>query len=208
MALQRIFHKIYVRNGYHLNTLTFLVLTIVYLTTFAGIEASANRCMYRNSFLENNNIPLVDPTGIITIPDQSSDIQCTWKVAAYGPPDTRIKVTFKPFETKSNRRCSSGYLEIHDGAGYKSPTLPLLCSGTTVSPVYSSGRHVWIRTRSDKDNSLWKGFELCYESLDKGTLSLVIILILIITIIIMIMIIIIITLTLVITTTVIIINLN
>ena len=140
---------------------------------FTDTPSAAKHCLIQNSFIENNNIPLGDPTGEILDPNgPRTNVQCTWRITAYGSSDSRVKVTFKPSKTNNTKRCSDGYLEIHDGAGYKSPTLPLLCNGTAVAPVYSSGRHVWIRTRSDKDSSLWKYFEICYESLNKGALLL------------------------------------
>lgn len=141
----------------------------MYIIYSSDALASAKQCLEKNTFMENNNILLYDRTGVISIPEQGKNLFCTWKIAV--SPDSRLKITFKPFESDNDRRCSNGYMEIRDGVGYDTPTQPLSCNGSTIAPWYSNGSHIWIRTRYDKYDSAWNGFKLCYETVDKGEAS-------------------------------------
>ena len=90
------------------------------------------------------------PTG-----DYPTHVDCVWKITT--PYNTRIRFEIMHMSIQSCGKsgtpdfCSCDYLEIRDGISSSDRLLATLCGTRTELPetIYSSGRHLWVRFRSD-----------------------------------------------------------
>ncbi|XP_031564468.1 tolloid-like protein 1, partial [Actinia tenebrosa] len=138
-------------------------------------EPDSTICSPFNTFYQNNNIQVSGSSGYIKSPlygtKYPSNMQCTWVITV--PNGNKIKLTFSDFRVGERfYGCSPShdFVEIRDGEFDVSAILGQYCSSSRPSPVYSSGRHMWIRFNSNSDNYLDKqyaqeknGFRASYE---------------------------------------------
>lgn len=79
----------------------------------------------------------------------SNNMDCIWQITT--PPNTRIALEIAPISIQSCDACRCDFLEVRDGNDSSDHLLTRLC-GTNMKPsviLYSSGRYLWVRFRSD-----------------------------------------------------------
>lgn len=71
---------------------------------------------------------------------------------------------FTTFEVEDNSACVYDSVELFDGRGNSSARLSKSCGSILPSPVYSSGRYMYMQFRSDFSQTA-TGFEAHYRKL-------------------------------------------
>ena len=105
------------------------------------------------------------------------NMDCVWNIAT--PPGTRIKLKLLAMSIQRCSRigtgnaCSCDFLEIRDGNRSSDRLLATLCGNELVGDLFSSGRHLWLRFKSD-ENVTGSGFMALFSSspIVKGTILL------------------------------------
>lgn len=112
----------------------------------------------------NNVIPLNGKTGRLFSPlypeTFPNNMTCTWIIAVTEGHFVRLRITsfFLAYV------CKQTTLEIRDGQKSSSDLLGNFCGSSFERSVFSSGRHLWIRFHSDKDELLYgTGFNAFFE---------------------------------------------
>ena len=142
-------------------------------------EPDSSICSPFNTDYQNDNIQVSGSSGYIQSPlygsKYPSSMQCTWVITV--PEGNKIKLTFSDFAIGVRFYCNSSnlnydHLQIKDGRYSNSTTLKTLCEQRYFfqPQIYSSGRYMWIRFKSNSYNDNPKnttGFkaEFMYESL-------------------------------------------
>ena len=138
------------------------------LSSFVSTVRSSGRCSLNSPFLHNNNLQLTSSSGTFRSPSYPSyypnNMICTWKITV--PSGKRIKLYFDSFRLESGVCSANDYLEIRDGSSSTSLKKGTYC-GSYASTVTSSGRHLWVRFRSDSAIG-YKGFQARYEVISKS----------------------------------------
>lgn len=111
-----------------------------------------------------NASQIVKSAGLITspgFPNESkypNNMDCIWKITT--PPKTRIrfKINSMSIQSQCGRMgtgdaCSCDFLEIRDGNRSSNHLLATLCGDERPADLYSSGPHLWVRFKSDKNGS-------------------------------------------------------
>ena len=93
-----------------------------------------------------------------------SGIDCTWKLSA--PSGKRIKLGSFGYYIEDHSSCQYDYLKIYDGGSSSSRRLTTKCGSGSSSPIYSSGRNLFLRFHSDA-NTVGKGFRIYYSIISK-----------------------------------------
>ena len=102
---------------------------------------------------------------------------CQWNITA--PPGYFVKVYFEMFKLQYNNRnlyCTNGdYVELRDGSSSQDDLIKRFCySGETstlppiVTGVYSTGRHMYMKFRSDPRGPNRQGFSVTYTAVKQG----------------------------------------
>jgi hypothetical protein len=132
------------------------------------VSSSSGKCSSTNSFVKNNNILLSSDRGTITSPkyplNYPHNIQCTWKIAVSSGKTIRLNIDYMSME--SSLRCSKDYLQVRNGYFSTSSLKGDYC-GSTRKTIYSTGRYMWIRFRTDYQYS-YSGFKLSYSIQETG----------------------------------------
>lgn len=105
------------------------------------------------------------------------NMDCVWNITT--PPRTRIKLKLLAMSIQrcgrigTGNACSCDFLEIRDGYRSNDRLLATLCGNELVGDLFSSGRHLWVRFRSD-ENVTSSGFYAIFSSspIVKGTILL------------------------------------
>lgn len=122
-------------------------------------------CNYVNNRLVCRNATrLITAAGNIQSPefpdkDYPTNVDCVWQITT--PLNTRMQFKIITMSIQSCGKsetpdfCSCDYLEIRDGSSSSDKLLATLCgsrSGNDLpEPIYSSGRHLWVRFKSDEE---------------------------------------------------------
>ena len=133
------------------------------LTFFLSTVSSTSQCSINSSYLHNNNLQLSSSSGgTLRSPSYPSNypnnMMCTWRITA--PSGSRLRLTFNYFTLESSPCSTRDYLEVRDGSSSTSTRKGTYC-GTYAPNIFSSGRYLWIRFRSDSSLS-YKGFDARY----------------------------------------------
>lgn len=87
---------------------------------------------------------------------------CLWLlVAPYG---SKVLLYFTTFEVEDDLSCSYDSVELFDGRDDSASRLSKSCGSILPSPVYSSGRYMYMKFKSDLSNTE-KGFVAHYREL-------------------------------------------
>ncbi|XP_029192514.2 tolloid-like protein 2 isoform X2 [Acropora millepora] len=95
------------------------------------------------------------------------NMDCVWNITT--PPRTRIKLKLLAMSIQrcgrigTGNACSCDFLEIRDGNRSDDRLLATLCGNELVGDLFSSGRHLWVRFRSD-ENVTSSGFYAMFSS--------------------------------------------
>ena len=89
---------------------------------------------------------------------------CTWKLSAAS--GKRIKLGSFGYYIEDHSSCQYDYLKIYDGGSSSSRRLTTKCGSGSSSPIYSSGRNLFLRFHSDA-NTVGKGFRIYYSIISK-----------------------------------------
>ena len=84
---------------------------------------------------------------------------CVWKITA--PAGHVIKLHFNDFYLEGF--CTADYAEIRDGLDGTGKLLEKYCGRSAHHDVYSTGRYMWVKFRSDLSSS-YKGFDGVYTT--------------------------------------------
>ncbi|XP_044176241.1 cubilin-like isoform X2 [Acropora millepora] len=125
--------------------------------------SSTSQCSINSPFLYNNNLQLSSSSGgTLRSPsypfDYPNNMMCTWTITA--PRGSGLLLTFNYFRLESGPCSTHDYLEVRHGSSSTSTRIGTYC-GTYVLNIFSSGRYLWIRFRSDSLLS-YKGFDARY----------------------------------------------
>ena len=130
---------------------------------FRSTVSSTSQCSISSPFLYNNNLQLSSSSGgTLRSPsypyNYPNNMMCTWRITA--PRGSGLLLTFNYFRLESSPCSTRDYLEVRDGSSSTSTRIGTYC-GTYALNIFSSGRYLWIRFRS---NSLlsYKGFDARY----------------------------------------------
>lgn len=146
------FHK----TGWRFSTLLVIIVILVCLTLVC-----------------RNATQIIKKTGSIMSPEfpnrrhYSDNMDCVWKITS--PPRTRIKLKLSFMSIQrcgrmgTGKACSCDFLEIRDGNRSNDRLLAMLCGNKPLGDLFSSGRHLWARFRSDK-NVTGSGFLAMFSS--------------------------------------------
>ena len=100
---------------------------------------------------------LFSPLFPLTFPN---DMTCTWIITV--PEGHFVKLKITSFSLA--HVCSKTTLEIRDGQSSSSDLLKTFCGSSFESSLFSSGRHLWVRFHSAKDEFLnGTGFNSFFE---------------------------------------------
>ena len=91
---------------------------------------------------------------------------CNWLIQA--PPGQRVLLSFTKFDIEYSSQCSYDSVNIFDGLGISAPLLSKSCGDSLPSPVYSSGRYMYMRFTSDGSFS-GEGFVAHYRALNSSS---------------------------------------
>lgn len=99
---------------------------------------------------------------------------CSWIISA--PRGNHVLLSFNKTEFhihSCNNTCECDYLEVRAGTTAGGILLGKFCGDVSPSPIYISGRHMWLRFVSNKFSNN-KGFRATFEAIRplKGTLPL------------------------------------
>lgn len=127
-----------------------------------------------------NATRLVTPVGSITSPefpsrDYPTNVDCVWQITT--PYNTRIRLKVQAMKIQSCGEagtpdfCACDYLEIRDGISSSDRLLATFCGTELPNELYSSGRHLWARFKSD-GQVVASGFVASFssETIKKGAL--------------------------------------
>lgn len=128
------------------------------------------KCSSAYSFGANNDIRMTSERGTITSPSYPytypSNMQCTWKITV--PSGKKIRLSIDYMSMQSKLFCTADYLQVRDGYYSTSSKKGDYC-GSTRKTIYSSGRYMWIRFRSDHLYN-YKGFKLSYSTQESSSM--------------------------------------
>ena len=97
-------------------------------------------------------------------------MKCTWIITV--PEGRFVWLRIVSFFLKSD--CAKTTLEIRDGHSSSSELLKTFCGSSFESSVFSSGRYLWVRFQSAKDDSLkGTGFDASFEMISQSKCSFV-----------------------------------
>lgn len=87
---------------------------------------------------------------------------CMWRF--FAPFGSKVLLYFTTFELEYASACIFDSVELFDGRDNSSPRLSKSCGSSLPSPVYSSGRYMYMQFKSDSSNTK-KGFVAHYREL-------------------------------------------
>ena len=92
-----------------------------------------------------------------------SNTVCIWKITA--PPGHVIKLHFNEFKLEWASFCTTDYTDIRDGLDGTGKELERYCGSYAIRDIYSSGRYMWVKFRSNLYGSEYdKGFKGVYTT--------------------------------------------
>ena len=98
---------------------------------------------------------------------------CQWKIQTQSD-SYFVKLEFTHFNLQYTSSCSSGdYVEVRDGASQSSGLIKKYCyqdKPSIFAKIYSSGRYIHVRFRSDYFTSISSGFRIKYSAVYRGEL--------------------------------------
>ncbi|KAL9985302.1 hypothetical protein ACROYT_G007690 [Oculina patagonica] len=123
---------------------------------FAGFTASYSSVL--PGAVCRNATRLVTAVGSIHSPEFPSrnyptNVDCVWQITT--PYNTRMRLKVQTLSIQSCGEwgtpefCSCDYLEIRDGSSSGDRLLATFCGTKVPDALYSSGRHLWVRFKSD-----------------------------------------------------------
>ena len=112
----------------------------------------------------DNVFPLTGKTGRLFSPlyplTFPNDMKCTWIITV--PEGHFVKLRITSFSLA--HVCNKTTLEIRDGQSSSSDLLKTFCGSSFERSVFSSGRHLWVRFNSAKDETMdGTGFNAFFE---------------------------------------------
>ena len=108
--------------------------------------------------------------------DYPNNMDCMWQITT--PPNTRINLKVISMSIQSCDDCKCDFLEIRDGNSSSDRLLAKFCGSKLPGDLYSSGRHLWVRFKSDGEH-VESGFAAMFKSsVIKGRLWIMLITIL------------------------------
>lgn len=115
--------------------------------------------------LETINL-INNPNGSIYSPghpyNYDDNENCRWLlIAPYGG---KVLLYFTTFEVEDNSWCSYDSVELFDGMDNSATRLSKSCGSNLPSPVYSSGRYMYMQFKSDSSDTE-RGFVAHYRKL-------------------------------------------
>ena len=127
-------------------------------------------CSKSNTMTSNNNIRLDLDSGAIYSPDYATqntyppNITCTWVITAREGYHLQLSFAYLRLHSTASKTCSSegDFVQIRDGDSSSSAELGTVC-GDTLANVTSSGRHLWVRFKSD-GSAEGRGFVANYRA--------------------------------------------
>jgi len=109
-------------------------------------------------------------SGSLTSPNFPNNYEfehkCSWIISV--PRGYHVLLSFnrKKFQIHScNDTCDCDFLEVREGTSSKGKLLGKYCGSIEPSPIYASGRHIWLRFVSDNVLNN-KGFRATYEAIE------------------------------------------
>ena len=91
---------------------------------------------------------------------------CNWLIQA--PPGQKVLIYFTQFDVEDEWQCNYDSVNIFDGLNIFAPRLSKSCGNSLPSPVYSSGRYMYMRFTSDESFS-GEGFVAHYRALNNSS---------------------------------------
>lgn len=93
--------------------------------------------------------------------DYPNNMDCMWQITT--PPNTRINLKVISMSIQSCDDCKCDFLEIRDGNSSSDRLLAKFCGSKLPGDLYSSGRHLWVRFKSDGEH-VESGFAAMFKS--------------------------------------------
>lgn len=92
--------------------------------------------------------------------------ECSWIISVPRGYHVLLSFNYTDFDIHScNEACNCDFLEVREGTTSKGKLLGKFCGSMVPSPIYVSGRHLWLRFVSDKVSNN-KGFRATYEAIE------------------------------------------
>ncbi|XP_031551004.1 tolloid-like protein 1 isoform X2 [Actinia tenebrosa] len=108
-------------------------------------------------------------SGVVSSPHFPEDyphrVNCEWIIMV--PKGYHVQLVFTTFDIEYCVFCKCDYVEIRDGRNSSSPLLGKYCENGKLSPIYSTGRHLWIKFYSDV-GARFQGFRAVYKAKKTG----------------------------------------
>lgn len=134
---------------------------LIFLTSFLISFYTARRC-------PTGGI-LAGYSGVLSSPHFPEDyphrVNCEWIIRV--PKGYHIQLVFTTFDIEYCVFCKCDYVEIRDGRNSSSPLLGKYCENGKLSPIFSTGRHLWIKFYSDV-GARFQGFRAVYKAKKTG----------------------------------------
>ena len=95
-----------------------------------------------------------------------SNKNCNWLIRA--PFGQKVLIYFTTFDLEDSSQCNYDSVSMFDGSSAYSSLLSRSCGSSLPSPVYSSGRYMFMQFKSDESRS-GKGFVAYYRALNRSS---------------------------------------
>ena len=121
----------------------------------------------------NNKLTLSGSSGSLQSPQDHnsyhSGSSCDWLITV--PEGKIVKLKFDKLDLKPSygSECTVDYVEVFDGKQSDGESKGKFCGDSKPEDILSSGRYMWVRFRTDPQNSNCEGFKATYTAEDKSS---------------------------------------
>ena len=123
--------------------------------------------------IHNDNLELTSAYGTLQSPQKNSeygteypqDSSCVWLITV--PESKIVRLSFESFDLEWSSECTADYVEVRDGSSRYSRSKGRFCGSTVPEDVFSTGRYMHVRFRSDSEYSFYLGFKATFTAEDK-----------------------------------------
>lgn len=132
--------------------------------------SSKEMCFPGNVY--NNKLTLSGSFGSLRSPQDHnwyrSGLSCDWLITV--PEGKIVKLKFDKLDLKpsSGSQCTADYVEVLDGKPNTGESKGKFCGDGKPEDIRSSDRYMWVRFRTDPQNSDYEGFKATYTAEDKS----------------------------------------
>ena len=145
-----------------------------YIYLVAPTPANSKELCFTGN-IYNGNLELTSTYGTLESPQDDTkdgviyppDSSCDWLITV--PESNVVRLSFDRFDLHWSSECSSDYVEVHDGSSRYSRSEGRFCGSSLPADIFSTGRHMYVRFRSDSSYSYFEGFKATFTAEEKNS---------------------------------------